>query len=62
MKPISEKPREGNKLKETKNWHEAVCGDAGNFCVRMARFCNKCGEYWTKENVCSNPWCPERMD
>ena len=26
---------------------------------RYAYFCNKCGEYITKDFGCSNPFCPE---
>ena len=26
---------------------------------REIEFCNGCGEYITKEGVCSNPMCPE---
>ena len=25
-------------------------------------FCKKCGEYITKYDGCSNPWCPEKME
>lgn len=28
---------------------------------RYIHFCNKCGEYITKDFGCSNPWCPERI-
>jgi formylmethanofuran dehydrogenase subunit E len=28
---------------------------------RYVHFCNKCGEYITKDFGCSNPWCPERI-
>ena len=26
---------------------------------REIEFCNACGEYVTKEGICSNPMCPE---
>jgi len=26
---------------------------------RYTWFCNKCGEYITKDTGCSNPFCPE---
>lgn len=28
---------------------------------RYVYFCNKCGEYITKDMGCSNPFCPEQM-
>ena len=28
---------------------------------RYIRFCNKCGEYITKDTGCSNPCCPEEL-
>lgn len=28
---------------------------------RYIHFCNKCGEYITRDFGCSNPWCPEKM-
>jgi len=45
------------KLERTKLWHEAYVNKA----KRIVKFCNKCGEYWTLDDICSNPWCPEEM-
>jgi len=28
---------------------------------RYVHFCNKCGEYITKDTGCSNPLCPEKI-
>lgn len=50
---------------KTKKYYNSKFGSHKRYIKSLKKyvlFCNKCGEYITKETGCSNPWCPEKIE